>query len=97
MAVKDESEEFWRKAINEMSTTLPDDGNDPPEIESIQPEKKKTDGNTKVIVHKIITHIYVFTDIKGKAYTSTTSQKMQVLGSMPLSKALKIAQEDNLD
>jgi len=88
-------EEFWRNAINEMSASLPDDGETPPEIESIAPKKPLTDGKRKVLVHKVITQIYVFTDVDGKVYTSNTSQKMQILGNMTLARALKIAQEDS--
>jgi hypothetical protein len=95
MAVSD-PEEFWRKEINKMATTLPDDGDKPPEIESIKEKKQNKDGSRKVLVHKVITHIYVFTDIEGKVYTSNTSQKMQILGTMSLQRALKMAQEDEL-
>lgn len=89
-------EEFWRNAINEMSASLPDDGSTPPEIESIKPVKKPVrEGNKKVLVHKVLTSIYIITDVEGKMYTASTSQKMQILGTMTLSKALKIAQEDS--
>jgi len=86
-------EDFWRKTINDMTASLPDDGNTAPEIEEI---KKKTLGNQKVLVHKITTQIYVLTDIQGKLYTTSTSQKMHILGSMTLARALKMAQEDNI-
>lgn len=92
-----DAEDFWRKQINDMTASLPEDGENPPEIEGIQPEKKSTtDGKRKVLVHKVITHIYVFTDMDGKVYTSNTSQKMQIFGTMTLARALKMAQEDNL-
>ena len=90
-----EADDFWRKTINEMSASLPDDGDKAPEIESIKPKKQAEDGKRKVLVHKVITQIYVFTDMDGKVYTANTSQKMQILGTMTLAKALKIAQEDS--
>lgn len=89
-------EEFWRKAINEMTASLPEDGNESPELESIKSKKKTNDGARKVVVQKVITQVYIFTDVTGKMYTSNTSQKMQILGTMSLQRALKIAQEDAL-
>lgn len=96
MAVVD-PEEFWRKTINDLSASLPSDGNTAPDIENIAPTIKKVsnDGKRKVLVHKVITQIYVFTDMTGKVYTANTSQKMQIIGEMTLARALKMAQEDN--
>jgi hypothetical protein len=89
-------EDFWRKTINDLTSSLPEDGKSAPEAEEIKKEVPATKGNTKVFVHKITTQVYVITDIHGKMYTANTSQKMQILGSMTLSRALKISQEDNL-
>lgn len=92
-------EEFWRKHINDLSDELPADGKPAPELETIKPATKKEplkEGNRKVLVHKVLTSIYVITDVNGKVYTANTSQKMIVLGTMTLARALKLAQEDDL-
>ena len=92
-------EDFWRKTINKMVNELPEDGKDSPEVESIKPPtprvRKVSDGARKVMVHKIITSIYVMTDVKGKMYTSHAHQNMHILGEMTLEQALKIAQQDD--
>lgn len=89
-------EDFWRKQINELSASLPDDGKKAPELEAIKPRKPIKEGNQRVMVQKIITHVYVFTDTTGKMYASNTSQKMQILGTMSLNRAIRLAQEDEL-
>ncbi len=89
-------EEFWRNAINEMSASLPDDGEKAPEIEAIKPKKPVKDGNKKVFVQKIITQIYVITENEDKTFVVNSQQKIQVLGNMTLSRAIKLAQSDNL-
>jgi hypothetical protein len=87
-------EDFWRKTINDLTSALPENGKVAPDIEDIRPTPQAK-GNQKVLVHKITTQIYVFTDVHGKVYTANTAQKMHVLGSMTLARALKIAQEDD--
>lgn len=92
-----ESDDFWRKAINDLNASTPEEGDQPPEIENIKNKKPIKDGNRKVTVQKVVTQIYVFTDVEGKVYTANTSQKMVILGTMSLSRALKLAQEDQFD
>lgn len=89
-------EDFWRKTINQMTNSLPDDGKEPPKIEEIPAKKKRiNDGSRKVLVQKIITQIYVFTDPSGKMYTTNATQHLHVLGEMTLEQGLKLAQEDS--
>lgn len=91
-------EDFWRKHINDLSNSLPDEGLPAPDLESMAVVKKKKpikDGTRKVLVQKILTCVYVFTDTNGKMYTSNARQNMHILGTMTLEQALKRAQEDD--
>ena len=95
--VSKDPEEFWRTEINKLSSTLPENGKKPPEIELMKveaPKKPTKDGSRKVLVQKIITQVYVFTDASGKMYTSHTAQNLQIIGTMTLEEGLKRAQED---
>ena len=91
--------DFWRNHINSLSNSLPEDGEPAPEMEKItQPKRRKPtvrDGQRKVVVQKILTCVYVFTDPNGKMYTSNARQNMHILGTMSLEQALKVAQEDD--
>lgn len=81
-----------------MEGNLPEEGEPAPNIESTKkakPTKKINDGSRKVLVQKIETTVYVFTDTEGRVYTSNTSQHMYIMGHMTLEKGLKMAQEDS--
>lgn len=93
------SEEFWRKTINSMKDDPLNEGIGPPEVETIPPvvkapRRKRSEGSRQVTVQKIVTTVYVFTDLEGKAYTSTTSQNLYILGKMSLEEGLKLSQMD---
>jgi len=88
-------DEFWRNVVNNLDEVVPKDGRGPPQMEAITTKKKsKENGNRKVLVQKIITQIYVFTDADGKVFASQASQSMHILGQMTLEEGLKRAQED---
>lgn len=88
-------EDFWRKTVNDLSASLPEDGQTPPEMETIK-KKPTADGARKGVLQQIVTTVYVFTDLSGKMYTGDVSQQTRHYGNMTLAKAIKIMQQDKL-
>lgn len=90
-------ENYWRTLINDMkSVPLPEDGNDPPEIEIIKPKSRKkgdelAPSERKVVVQKITTVVYVMSDIDNKKFASVSKQQTSIIGEMTLDDALKLA------
>lgn len=78
--------EPWREFIE--SLDVPDEGESPPEMETIV-KKKRTPGR-KYVVQKIITEMYVYTDIENHAFAETTFQDMYILGEMTEAKLNRI-------
>ncbi len=94
MQMLNAKEEFWRDAINNLNAVSPEVGQEPPEIEFVNPKKELKEGDRQVLVQKIITRIYTFTDIDGKVFASQSAQSVHILGKMTLEEGLKRAQED---
>jgi hypothetical protein len=92
-----DANDFWRNTIDGIDDqlSLPSDGQGPPDIEKIVPKKKGgLNKNRKVMVQRIVTQVYLFTDTKGKSFSSKSSQNLQILGEMTLEQALKLANEE---
>lgn len=81
----------WRQIINGLDAgDLPADGKDAPPIESMKRNIK--DGESPVVLQKIITEVYVYTSTNTKDmwYGSDTLQDIQIIGTMRLADAHKI-------
>lgn len=89
-------EDFWRKQIDKLSSSLPEDGKPSPEIESIKKKPITNDGARRGVLQRVVTTVFVFTDLQGKMYTGDVSQQTQIFGNMTLAKAIKIMQQDKL-
>jgi len=85
-----ELEDLLRNLVNDLPS-LPEDGIGPPSQESLE-RKPIRDGESPVMLQKIITEIYVFTSTNGDNlwYGAQSFQDVQLLGQMRLSEALKI-------
>lgn len=81
-------DELWRQLVNKIPELT--EGTNAPQMEQI-PKEKIRDGESPVMLQKIITEVYVYTstDVKDLWYGSQTFQEVQVLGQMRLSEALK--------
>jgi hypothetical protein len=81
--------DVWKKAIEDVPD-LPD-GLGPPELEYIKRSPIK-DGETPVVLQKIITEVYVYTSFKtgDMWFGSKTFQDVKSLGVMTLGEAIKI-------
>jgi hypothetical protein len=91
-----ESPDFWRKIVNNINGgDLPEDGKDAPEMERkpVRRRRASREGFRRVTVQKLITIVYVMTDLEGHKYTSAAHQNMAILGEMTLEEALKLANE----
>lgn len=69
---------------------LPEGGTGPPDMENFKEPIK--DGESPVVLQKIITEIYVYTstDSEDLWYGSQSFQDVQVLGTMRLSEAMNL-------
>lgn len=86
--VKDDEsmdDNIWRALVNSLPA-LPDEGESPPELEN---PKKKTVGR-KFRVQKIVTEIYVYTDMQEQAYSEACFQDLYLLGEMTEAKLKKL-------
>lgn len=83
-------EENWRKLVNDLPD-LPEDGAKPPDMEKIKQPSIK-DGESPVVLQKIITEVYVYTSLNSDDlyFASQAYQDVQILGNMRLSEAEKI-------
>lgn len=81
----------WRYIVNNMKVPdLPEDGAKAPDMEMIK--KPIKDGESPVVLQKIISEIYVYTSTNDKDlwYGADTIQDIQIIGTMRLSEAQKI-------
>lgn len=78
--------EVWKKFINTLNEDVPEDGEGPPEIESIMKKSKAK----KFTVQKIVTEIYVYTDTENQQFAEATFQDLYLLGEMTESKLNKL-------
>jgi hypothetical protein len=62
-----------------------------PEQEKIKPEIQPSKmAGKKVFVQKIITEVWVYTDVEGKAFGHQGIQDIVIVGEMPYEDALKM-------
>jgi hypothetical protein len=82
-------DEMWRNLINNIPN-FPEEGVGPPAMENIGQEKVH-DGETPVVLQKIVTEIWVYTsnDHDNLFYGATSFQDVQIIGNMRLSEAKK--------
>lgn len=66
-----------------------DTGIDAPAMESIPPEKLIT-LKGRYFVQKMVTEIYLYTDMEGKMFGQQTFQDLTLLGEMPSEKLIKL-------
>jgi len=81
----------WRYFVNNYKgPDLPSDGAQAPNMEN--ENKVIKDGESPVVLQKIITEVYVYTSTNTKElwYGANTIQDVQILGTMRLSEAQKI-------
>ena len=86
------NDEMWRHAMDG-PPDLPDDGSGPPELEAI-PTEYIRDGETPVMLQKIVTEVYVYTSLnQDDMWFGTKSfQDIHVLGEMRLADAMTISE-----
>lgn len=88
-----EEDTRWRDLLKGIEFDLPDTGDKAPDIEAEkQPKSKEAEvlANKKVFVQKIITEVWVYTDIENKNYGQTSIQDITVLGEMDYEDAIKL-------
>lgn len=86
----DDLADMWKKAMED-APDLPENGAGPPQAELFQRAPLK-DGESPVVLQKIVTEVYVYTSVKtgDMWYGSKSFQDVQVVGHMTLGEALKI-------
>lgn len=77
------------KLLQGIDIDLPEDGRQPPQ--EYQKEEEESPDAT-VFLQKIITEIWIYTDVEGKTYGTSSNQDIHILGEMPHSEALKLIQ-----
>lgn len=88
------NDKVWRNLVNSYQGDFPSDGSTPPSMENIKREEESIiqDGESPVILQKIVTEVYVITSMGGNQVWGKTQsfQNVQLLGDMRLSEALQI-------
>jgi hypothetical protein len=72
-----QDDNIWRALVNSLPET-PEDGEDAPSMEKI-PKKR---GSRKFFVQKIVTEIYVYTDLQDQKFSEACFQDLYLLGEM---------------
>lgn len=88
-----------RQMINAIDVEMPTEGSDPPVLESIGAKptgktvvKKRT--NRKFYVQKLVTEIYILTDMDGKGVSEVVNQELYLLGNMTEAKVKRLIAAD---
>jgi len=94
-----EDDEALRHMINSIDAEMPTEGASPPSLESITPgvagkTTVKRKPIKKVYVQKLITEIYVLTDIDGKSVSNLVNQEIYLLGNMSEAKVKRLIAAD---
>lgn len=83
-----------RQMINAIDVDMPTEGSDPPVLESIG---VKSTGKTvvkkkarKFYVQKLVTEIYILTDMDGKGVSEVVNQELYLLGNMTEAKIKRL-------
>lgn len=84
-------DKIWRALVN----SLPElnEGESAPDIEAIP---KKRVGPNKFFVTKIITEVYVYTDVRKHQFSEATFQNLVILGEMSEAKLKKLLEAEAL-
>ena len=77
---------LWRVYVNSLPE-LDEEGDDAPQMEKIP--KKKPAGR-KFFVQKIVTEVYVYTDLEAQGFSDATFQELTILGEMSEAKLKKL-------
>jgi hypothetical protein len=75
---------IWRNLVNSLPDT-PNDGISAPDIENF---KKKS--GRKFYVQKILTEIYVYTDLEDQVFSEASFQDLSILGEMSEAKLKRL-------
>lgn len=79
--------DFFKDFINGLEFDLPDTGESPKD--QFDKNGEPTDDNRTVFVQKIITEVWIYTDIDSKTFGNQTIQDLAVLGEMSYADLLK--------
>jgi hypothetical protein len=71
------NDEIWRKLVETLD--VPDEGTEAPQLEKIVPKKPV---GRKFFVQKIVTEVYVYTDLQNHVFAESTHQDLFILGEM---------------
>lgn len=89
-------DEWWRSVVNNLrSEDLPEDGTDSPEMESVPKlPQGTTSAQQKLFVQKMITEVYVYTDLAGNAFGQQSFQTSFPLGEMTAKKLTNMLERE---
>jgi hypothetical protein len=90
------NEDMWRQVVNNLRAgDLPDDGITSPELEAVPPPREKlNEGKQKLFIQKLVTEVYVYSDVDKKVYGQQTFQETYVLGEMTADKFLRLIEKE---
>lgn len=84
-----ESEDMWRTLVNNLKTPeLPSAGLPAPALEYIPEPKDSNRLEQKVFVQKVVTEVFVYTDLDSKTFGQSSLQTTYILGEMTIKKLL---------
>jgi hypothetical protein len=88
---------MWREWINNLQAEdLPEDGVVSSDIEHVSKKKIKgiKEPEQVLFLQKVVTEVYVFTDMENKSFGQHTFQDLFILGEMSASKVLRILERE---
>lgn len=80
----------WENMLKGIDFNLPD-GEKPPSMEEISKPSKKLP--SRVFVQKVITEVWVYTDLEGKTFGHQGVQDVVILGDMDFNEVLKMIEQ----
>lgn len=86
------SESNWDKLLKGIDFDL-SDGQGPPDLEKLKSLENQKMSGKKVFVQKIITEVWVYTDIEGKTFSHQGIQDIAIAGEMLYEDVIKLIEE----
>ncbi len=85
-----------RRMINSIDVEMPDKGTGPPDLEKVGKEKTvaKRRSSRKLFVQKLVTEVYIYTDLDGHGVGEVVGQKIYLLGNMTEAKLKRLIQAE---
>lgn len=95
--MSENTNDLWGPFLEGIPSDILPDGTGPPAMEFEGPTTKEAEKlkGKKVFVQKLITEIWMYTDIEGKTFSHKGTQDIIIAGEMDYEEALKLIEGTN--